>query len=219
MMKIFKKGFTILELVIVIAVIAIIAVVMIPTFSGVIDKAQRSAALQIARTSLTNALSMSSTGSLVGDDADGNHQTTFLVNGYAFYYSGNQLNDIDYPGTGSSELLEYDTNYNAIIIAPENADFESKTLVTSTKETICSATIFEENVKAIKNEDRYYLSDGTNICEVFLNSNISSKVVIFTKFANQISEETENEIKNLAGDGNLTTEDSGTGWVVDFGVM
>ncbi len=43
-----KKGFTIVELVIVIAVIAILAAVLIPTFSGIIEKAQESAAIQEA---------------------------------------------------------------------------------------------------------------------------------------------------------------------------
>lgn len=43
-----KKGFTIVELVIVIAVIAILAAVLIPTFSGVIAKANASAAQQAA---------------------------------------------------------------------------------------------------------------------------------------------------------------------------
>ena len=38
-----KKGFTIVELVVVIAVIAVLAAVMIPTFSGVIGKANDSA--------------------------------------------------------------------------------------------------------------------------------------------------------------------------------
>ncbi len=44
-----KKGFTIVELVIVIAVIAILAAVLIPTFTGVINKAKDSKALQEAR--------------------------------------------------------------------------------------------------------------------------------------------------------------------------
>ena len=40
-----KRGFTIVELVIVIAVIAILASVLIPTFSGVVTKAKKNAAL------------------------------------------------------------------------------------------------------------------------------------------------------------------------------
>ena len=44
-----KKGFTIVELVIVIAVIAILASVLIPTFSGIVRKAQESKAIQEAK--------------------------------------------------------------------------------------------------------------------------------------------------------------------------
>ena len=44
-----KKGFTIVELVIVIAVIAILAAVLIPTFSNVVEKANESSAAQEAR--------------------------------------------------------------------------------------------------------------------------------------------------------------------------
>ena len=44
-----KKGFTIVELVIVIAVIAILAGVLIPTFSGLVEKANDSKNLQEAR--------------------------------------------------------------------------------------------------------------------------------------------------------------------------
>lgn len=46
-----KKGFTIVELVIVIAVIAILAAVLIPTFSNVVENAKKSAAMQNARNS------------------------------------------------------------------------------------------------------------------------------------------------------------------------
>lgn len=51
-----KKGFTIVELVIVIAVIAILAAVLIPTFSGVVDNANKTAALEKAKNSLTAVL-------------------------------------------------------------------------------------------------------------------------------------------------------------------
>lgn len=49
-----RKGFTIVELVIVIAVIAILAGVLIPTFSGIVNKAKLNAALQEAKTIMTN---------------------------------------------------------------------------------------------------------------------------------------------------------------------
>ena len=48
-----KRGFTLVELVIVIAVIALLAAVLIPAFSGIIQKAKHSAALQEARGALT----------------------------------------------------------------------------------------------------------------------------------------------------------------------
>ncbi len=56
MKKMNKKGFTIVELVIVIAVIAILAAVMIPTFSGLVEKANESAALQAADAKFTEDL-------------------------------------------------------------------------------------------------------------------------------------------------------------------
>ena len=53
MKKMNKKGFTIVELVIVIAVIGILAAVLIPTFSSVIEKANLSAAQSEAKNALT----------------------------------------------------------------------------------------------------------------------------------------------------------------------
>ena len=48
-----KRGFTIVELVIVIAVIAILASVLVPTFANVVTKAKKSAAMQNARSAWT----------------------------------------------------------------------------------------------------------------------------------------------------------------------
>ena len=48
-----KRGFTIVELVIVVAVIAILAAVLIPTFGSVVADAKQSAAIQVARTQYT----------------------------------------------------------------------------------------------------------------------------------------------------------------------
>lgn len=44
-----RKGFTIVELVIVIAIVAVLAGVLIPTFASIIDKANQSADVQAAR--------------------------------------------------------------------------------------------------------------------------------------------------------------------------
>lgn len=58
MKKLNKKGFTIVELVIVIAVIAILASVLIPTFTGIVRKAQESAAIQVGATFYKEALAL-----------------------------------------------------------------------------------------------------------------------------------------------------------------
>ena len=65
-MKMNRKGFTIVELVIVIAVIAILAAVMIPTFSSIVSKANASKALQEVKAAYTVYLADSLT------DADDN---------------------------------------------------------------------------------------------------------------------------------------------------
>ena len=64
-----KKGFTIVELVIVIAVIAILAGVMIPTFGGVIEKANQSAVQQVATALYKEAYALDlADGTLDGKD-------------------------------------------------------------------------------------------------------------------------------------------------------
>lgn len=66
-----KKGFTIVELVIVIAVIAILAAVLIPTFSGVVKKANMSAAEQRARVIYEEVYALDiSDGTLDGKDGN-----------------------------------------------------------------------------------------------------------------------------------------------------
>ena len=62
-----KKGFTIVELVIVIAVIGILAAVLIPTFSSVVDKANKSAAEQELKNAYTLALAEAITDGTVTD--------------------------------------------------------------------------------------------------------------------------------------------------------
>ena len=77
MNKMNKKGFTIVELVIVIAVIAILAGVLIPTFGGIITKANESAALQDIVAAQKNAY--------VEIMADGKVETTEQTKEYGKY--------------------------------------------------------------------------------------------------------------------------------------
>ena len=64
-----RKGFTITELVIVIAVIAILAAVLIPTFSNIIEKANKNAALQEARNIYTQYVAENAKNGNIPSDA------------------------------------------------------------------------------------------------------------------------------------------------------
>ena len=83
-----KKGFTIVELVIVIAVIAILSSVLIPTFGGIVDKANKSAAEQAARNGYTKyfALDMAD-GELNGYTVEAADEGTYTVNGDVATYT------------------------------------------------------------------------------------------------------------------------------------
>ena len=82
-----KKGFTIVELVVVIAVIAILAAVMIPTFSNITKEAKKSALLQEAKNEYTEAYSMDLSDGEIDKDCD-NDSYSFPA-GYAIDNNGN----------------------------------------------------------------------------------------------------------------------------------
>ena len=96
MKKKLKKGFTLVELVIVIAVIAILSAVLIPTFGNVISNANDSAAFSTASNALTQyTTSMAS-----------NHQSTDLPDGYIVVLKENKEF-----GSSLSALDEKDVAY------------------------------------------------------------------------------------------------------------
>ncbi len=85
-MKKMKKGFTIIELVIVIAVIGILSAVLIPTFSGVTEKGKKAAAIENAKNAYTQAL--------VDEDESNNYTDAIYydaVNGYYVVIKDGQL--------------------------------------------------------------------------------------------------------------------------------
>ena len=99
MKKMNRKGFTIVELVIVIAVIAILAAVMIPTFSGVTNRAKESARLQETRNAMMNYLAEQKNG--------------VIANNTKFYYFETT------PTATANDVKVYEFNYaNGKLTAP-----------------------------------------------------------------------------------------------------
>ena len=96
-----KKGFTIVELVIVIAVIAILAGVLIPTFAGVIDDANKSADLQEARNAYTEYLI---------DHPE--HEVDYVQSGSKYYDVNNGFNVVT-SVTACDSVLTVDGAYDA----------------------------------------------------------------------------------------------------------
>lgn len=107
MRKTRKKGFTIVELVIVIAVIAILAAVLIPTFTNVINNAKKSAAQADAKNVWTQYC--------VDHPSDFSDKCGYVVaDGYYFEITNGQISvevsekekDWGKPGSGTWEAVE-----------------------------------------------------------------------------------------------------------------
>ena len=93
-----RKGFTIVELVIVIAVIAILAGVLIPTFAGIVEKANKSAREQ----EVSNALK----AMLVVENAEFDAEYT-----YTFYITkGDKVYSYEYDATKGNVGAENETS-------------------------------------------------------------------------------------------------------------
>ena len=96
-----KRGFTIVELVIVIAVIAILAAVLIPTFSGIINKAN----LSKASSQALNAYKALTYGSDTGAIRDG---FVFISGDYAFANVEQNIHQLELVGTNTVSNSEDD---------------------------------------------------------------------------------------------------------------
>ena len=121
MRKMNKKGFTIVELVIVIAVIAILAAVMIPTFSGIIGKANDSSALQEARTAYTayvaefdyTSAGTPSTNLVIGVDTD----ATAGADKFVIVVDGQMVNTVYTTQAAAKTAIESKTSKTATVSA------------------------------------------------------------------------------------------------------
>lgn len=90
-----RKGFTIVELVIVIAVIAILATVLVPTFGNIIADAKESAAKQEAKSFYTNYVSATAKEGAYLEDVvvivDGVYYVTIVDGGVTGCYTADTL--------------------------------------------------------------------------------------------------------------------------------
>ena len=82
-----KKGFTIVELVIVIAVIAILAGVLIPTFAGIVKNAKESKALQEAQNAYKEAYALAIADGKITPTGEATGEVQ-VVGDYTFTFEG-----------------------------------------------------------------------------------------------------------------------------------
>jgi type IV pilus assembly protein PilA len=171
-MKTLRKGFTIVELVIVIAVIAILAGVLIPTFSGVTQRAKQTSAYEEARAALTVVIGSSETGEVP-------EGTAFVCGEYTFYYKNNQLtieNDGTVDNTPSyifvhSSYATFDTNGRVI----QNITDDGKELILT---SLGYTTATGLTVTATGSEPTVKIGDTTNTFKLVASSDLSKKIVV-----------------------------------------
>lgn len=155
-----KKGFTLVELVIVIAVIAILSAILIPTFGNVISDANKTAAKEDARTAYQNFLVDNAEDvSFAGDEAyllvDVN--LTNKTAKYAYNVKDGSLTEL--------ELAENETNFSKVLAGinankptTETTNLTALTEVTDLKTNLTSSTTKADTFgKAYKLTDKVYL--------------------------------------------------------------
>ena len=109
-----KKGFTIVELVIVIAVIAILAAVLIPTFASVTNRAKESKAMQQARIAYENYLADHA------DKADLKKDICIEVGEYHFHVVDGQF------VATNNECNDNETTFTHYSVTGNNETFDTK---------------------------------------------------------------------------------------------
>lgn len=158
-----KRGFTIVELVIVIAVIAILAAVLIPTFSNLVSKANLSAD-QVAVKNMNTALEIYEVEHGKPNDTYGlgealsesgyNSDSTPLTKGYSFKWNRlenvmmlvNENNIVEYPEKYKGNTCTAGTYFNLNCPVAKVEDTGAKTLSSSEGNTI-----------------KYYLGDNITV--------------------------------------------------------
>lgn len=107
-----KKGFTIVELVIVIAVIAILAAVLIPNLSALVTKANKSAAMQEAKAAMDD--------DLINAEGDLANMTTYATSDGKQYYIVKAVSTRDAAVTANSGNVIIAVTSSEVSVSPSS---------------------------------------------------------------------------------------------------
>lgn len=142
-MKNRKKGFTIVELVIVIAVIAILAAVLIPNLARLVDRANENSAMQAARNEYEAYLTE------YAKDLEGSVHFVIIKGDYAFEVIDGQFNEKAKAKTGFNTTGKADLS-KGYQVAKETEAVASKTYYTyangvyKVTETFVAGGVYEQ---------------------------------------------------------------------------
>lgn len=195
-----RKGFTIVELVIVIAVIAILAAVLIPTFATVIAKANQSNATQTATNALKAGLLMTNTAQLPADTlivVDSDKNPTSKPDFGFTYANGNEVKEYDiYKGEGGAFAYTQISTVGTIligdVISSTTGEGESATttytldpVVQGILKTVTSGAT---TVTVEKNaDDSYKITVDTTVYKAFTSVDMPKNTVIFVTGTKEVN--------------------------------
>ena len=221
-----KKGFTIVELVIVIAVIAILAAVLIPTFAGIIKKANISKDTQLAKN--LNTI-------LISEEAEGNKPADFSEVLSALRENGYVVENLN--PTTEGYYFVWESTTNQILLVDENfklsysskdledavATIDGGTWYFAVKDASLVAAIEAANGKVIPAVDSAWIAgDATKVEELLAKGGVVTlNEAITLDVAPKHSSGTKNDAirlenttvtYNLAGQTMTATTDFNTGY-------
>ena len=191
-----KKGFTIVELVIVIAVIAILAGVLIPTFAGIVAKANKSAVEQETRAALTVIL------------AEENGQMDSAAE-YFFYY--NDDGDISYFKYNHTEGKLEEADATATNVVNKELALDANDVIWYANDNAAVLENDDVEFDADKNAIRAPLSDIENVIVVKVvagttNAGLEAAKVVYAEDESAFGDDPISE--KAAGEGVNEEEDA-----------
>lgn len=132
-MKKTNKGFTLVELIIVIAVIGILAAILIPVFSNVIEKANRKSALSDAKNALQAYIAEMTDGSQNASGANSlktNSEFKVVKGGKTYYFVYNGRGLVDATDSADADPAAYTPLTTGTVVDKNSYDFMGEVILT-----------------------------------------------------------------------------------------